>query len=500
MIPFSYKGGVILKIRNYEDLVSHGNIQTRKDILDILNAGLEAIDTERKTKEAVRIEGGKLIVGGAEYEPPDDPQSGLAVYDLNEVDHIWVIGFGKGVYESAKALEEILGDRLTGGELIVKHGDPTTLQKIHVTPGGHPVPDEGCVEGCRRILELSKKVTERDIVFTISANGISSLLTMPIPELTLEEVQRITEVIQIEKGVSTRELNKVRNHVDMMKGGRVSRYFKKAQMIHLNLISLKGGGGGSEANLSGYEGLMRGNIWLHALPEGSTFQEAVDVLHEAGAWEDMSQNVQNYLLSAPIENETVKYEEFHTFRFRVFGIMTGNSSHMAAAKKKAVELGYSPLVLAQGLQAEAAQAGYYSMSVARSCAGSGEPIKPPCCIFTTGELLVSCGKDPGVGGRNQEYILAAATRMHLSPKTVIAAVDTDGTDGPGGFIADDAPNCLAGAIADISTMAEADALGLDISQALRTHNTSPIHWKMKNGIVTDQAISIGDFGIILIPE
>ena len=489
-----------MKIKNYDRLVSHGNVQGRKDILEILNAALTAIDPAERTRAAVRMEGNKLFVGGPEFEAPGDPNSGLAVYDLDKIENIWVIGFGKGVQDSAMALEEILGDRLSGGELIIKHGDPNILTKIHVTHGAHPVPDEGCVEGCKRIIELSKKVTERDLVFSISANGISSLLTLPVPGITLEEVQKITSVIQIEKGVSTRELNKIRNHVDMMKGGRVSRYFKKAQMVHLLLIGLQSGGGGSEVVLSGYEQTLRGNIWLHTLCEGSTFQDALGVLKEFDAWDDMPQSVLDYLQLAPEENETVKYEEFHTFPSRIFGIMTGMGSHMAAAKAKARELGYETLTLASGLQAEAAQAAYYTMSVARSCANNGEPAKAPCCIFTSGELLVSCGENPGVGGRNQEYVLAAATRMHLSPKSVIAAVDTDGTDGPGGFIAEDAPQCLAGAIADISTATDAQKLGLDITEALRTHNTSHVHWKLDNAIVTDQAISLGDIGILLIQK
>ena len=489
-----------MKIKNYDRLVSHGNIKGRKDILEILNAALEAIDPAERTKAAVRIEGNRLIVGGPAFEAPGDPNSGLAVYELDAIDNIWVIGFGKGVQDSAKALEEILGDKLTGGELIVKHGDPNTLEKIHVTYGAHPVPDEGCVEGCRRILALSEKVTEKDLVFSISANGISSLLTLPVPGITLEEVQKITSIIQIEKGVSTRELNKVRNHVDMMKGGRVSRYFKKAQMVHLLLIGLQSGGGGSEVVLNGYEQIMRGNIWLHTLCEGSTFQDAIGVLRENDAWDDMPQSVLDYLQAAPEENETVKYDEFHTFPSRVFGIMSGMGSHIASAIAKAQALGYNTLDLVSGLQAEAAQAAYYSMAIARSCANKGAPVKTPCCIFTSGELLVTCGENPGVGGRNQEYVLAAATRMHLSPHSVIAAVDTDGTDGPGGFIAEDAPVCLAGAIADSTTVIEAEKLGLDITEALRTHNTSHIHWRLDNGIVTEQAISLGDIGILLIQE
>ena len=167
---------------------------------DIMEAGLEAIDSAQRTKEIVRIESGKLVVGGTAYECKGDPQSGISHYDLDEIENIYVVGCGKGAQHTAKALEEILGDRLTAGEMILKHGDPYDFRTIHVTHGGHPVPDEGCVEGCHRILELSKRVTENDLVFTIAANGVSSLLTMPVPQVSLEDVKRVTEIIQIEKG------------------------------------------------------------------------------------------------------------------------------------------------------------------------------------------------------------------------------------------------------------------------------------------------------------
>lgn len=69
----------------------------------------------------------------------------------------------------------------------------------------------------------------------------------------------------------------------------------------------------------------------------------------------------------------------------------------------------------------------------------------PVVLMSSGENVVTVGKESGVGGRNQEYCLSAALKIDGSEKVVIGAVDTDGTDGPGGFRLDGAPNCLAGA-------------------------------------------------------
>jgi glycerate-2-kinase len=99
--------------------------------------------------------------------------------------------------------------------------------------GGHPAPDDDCVRGCEKILALAKGLTERDLVFTCVANGVSSLLTLPASGLTLGDLRKTTLVTQIERGMPTRELNPIRNHLDRMKGGRISSYFHPAQMIHI---------------------------------------------------------------------------------------------------------------------------------------------------------------------------------------------------------------------------------------------------------------------------
>ena len=85
-------------------------------------------------------------------------------------------------------------------------------------------------------MEFARDLTEQDLVFTCVANGVSSLLTLPAPGLSLEDLRRTTLVTQIERGMSTRELNPIRNHLDRMKGGRISRYFHPARMIHIIAI------------------------------------------------------------------------------------------------------------------------------------------------------------------------------------------------------------------------------------------------------------------------
>ena len=82
--------------------------------------------------------------------------------------------------------------RLTGGCVIAKHGDEQILERVEVVYGAHPAPDEGCVDGCRRILQLCEGLQAEDLVFTVVGNGVSSLLTLPAPPLTIEDLHVVT--------------------------------------------------------------------------------------------------------------------------------------------------------------------------------------------------------------------------------------------------------------------------------------------------------------------
>ena len=177
-----------MRILNAEVLTSHGNVRGRKALVEILEAGLRAADPYLNTLKLLRVEGNKLVVGHPDFEPAGSPRGGEEVFDLGEVGRIYVFGAGKGVQRVARAVEEVLGDRLAGGHVIAKHDDELILERIGVSYGAHPVPDEGCVRGCQRILEMCRGLRREDLVLTIAANGVSALLTLPAPGVSLREV------------------------------------------------------------------------------------------------------------------------------------------------------------------------------------------------------------------------------------------------------------------------------------------------------------------------
>ena len=477
------------RILNPESLSGHENVRGRQAMVQILEAGLRAADPYTNTRRMLRVEGSRLIVGHADYVPPGAPWTTEQVFDLDRVGRILVLGAGKGIQRVAKAIEDVLGDRITGGHVIDKRGGELILERVGVTFGAHPVPDEGCVEGCRRILEWTRNLSEDDLVFTVVANGVSSLLTLPVPGVSLQDVRETTRLMQIERGAPTWDLNAIRNHLDQMKGGRLSRHLQPAQAVHI-LTHFP----------QPYRFFMHENIWLHSLPEGSTFARAIQMLEKWDAWEHVPVSVREHLCRADPAQETVKAQEFQRMRACFYAVMPRNLGMLPAAKAKAEELGFHVLILSTWLHAEASQTALVMADIANTVERHGLPVEPPCVLLSGGEMLVTVGQEHGMGGRNQEYSVAAALRITGSENIVMGSVDSDGTDGPGhqfveGF--DDIP-VLSGGIVDGKTAQRARDAGIDLWDALKRHHTSPALYGLDSGVVVSHNVSLTDLTVTLV--
>ena len=308
----------------------------------------------------------------------------------------------------------------------------------------------------------------------------------------MEDLRRTTLATQIERGMTTRELSPIRNHLDRMKGGRISQYIHPAKMVHI--LSIDPGE---------YDQLMHRNFWLHTLPDSTTFQEAMASLRHYDALEAIPPAVRKYLEQGDPQQETPKARDFEKMSFRVFGLMPGyrQSGKLGPAMRKAEEMGFRAFLLADELvELEASQAGTYLASIANTVERRGQPFEPPCALFSSGELVVTVGQEKGIGGRNQELALSAALRIAGSENIVIASVDTDGTDGPGSQYSGGPAEipCLAGGMVDGRTLDSAKKAGIDVVEALRRHNTTPALLKLNSGVVASPNISLIDLTVAII--
>lgn len=484
------------RIVNAETLTGHGHVEGRRALLEILESGLRAADPYYATLAMLHLEGDILTVGKELYTPPGTPLPGPEVIDLRSVKRIFVFGAGKGINRAALALEEVLGDRLTGGHVIDKHGTPHQLKRVGVTYGAHPIPDEGCAQGCRRILGMAQDLRPDDLVFTLMGNGIGSLLTLPAPGLTIEDVRQVVYAFQIEKGGPTVDLVPIRNHLDAIKGGKLTRAMQPARVVHIIAFYRP----------PTYADMLRNPLfrWLHTLPDESTNANAIASLKKYDLWDEVPASVRDYLLHADPAQETLKVAEFEALRQRVFFIFPPELGMVPAAKRKAEALGFPTHVLFNNytMKVEASQLGRIVANLALHTELDGDPFRPPCVLISTGEMLVTVGKETGMGGRNQEYILAAALEIGATEHVVMGSVDSDGTDGPGHQFVDDEEYAkipvLTGGIVDSSTLRRAQEQGIDLAAALKGHDTSPALYTLGDGIVAIAGMSMADLSVTLI--
>ena len=487
-----------MRIKNKEALTSHGNLTGRRIVADLLDAGLDALDPYLRVKQLVEVRADGIYLHVDGFTMRGDPQSGDAFYPFTDYDRIFVIGAAKGVQRAALALEEVLGDHLTAGHVIAKHGEEIVCKRIGVTLAGHPVPDAACVEGCQKIEALVKNATERDLIFTVFGSGCGSLFTYPAEGITIDEIASFTHMMQIEKGVPTSDLNQIRTHIDRFKGGRIARMMRRATVV--NLVTADPAKLSTPVLRVSYFEMLAKNTFFPTIATASTYADCIAILHKWDAWERTPESIKKHLLAGNDATENMGTCEYESLGNRFFGLIFKDATVYPTVRKKAAELGLPCVMLNEYMEAEAREAGFVDGNLALCASRMGEPFKAPIVLMSSGENVVTVGGECGIGGRNQEYCLAAALKIAGSEKIVVGAVDTDGTDGPGGLAIDGAPSCLSGAVVDGFTASDAKAVGIDLWDSLKTHGTSEPLWKLNSAVIAETGVSALDLRIIYIGE
>ena len=102
------------------------------------------------------------------------------------------------------------------------------------------------------------------------------------------------------------------------------------------------------------------------------------------------------------------------------------------------------------------------------------PVAPPACVIAGGETTVTV-RGRGVGGRCQEFTLAAALALEGTDGVVALAAGTDGTDGP---------TEAAGAVADGETARRARQHGDDPRRRLDDNDSNPVFADLGDLVIT----------------
>jgi glycerate 2-kinase len=361
----------------------------------------------------------------AAADPEDAVRRHLKKLKTSQYRHIYVVGGGKAGASMARAVERSLGPRITAGLVNVKDGHTARLRRIELNECGHPVPDARGIAGAERIARIAASAQADDLVLCLISGGASALLPLPAPPVTLEEKQSVTRLL-LACGATIHEINAVRKHISLIKGGQLARLAAPATVESLLLSDVIGDdldviGSGPTA------------------PDASTFTSAAGILAKYGIAGRVPASVRQRLAQGEPETPKPGDPIFRRVRNTIVG---SNRLALDAAARKATELGYKALVLASAIEGETRDIAGMHAAIAREIVQTGRPAKPPACIITGGETTVTL-KGEGLGGRNQEFVLAAAMGIAGLPGVVVFSAGTDGTDGP---------TDAAGAIADGDTL------------------------------------------------
>ena len=479
-------------ITNRAELLSHGDRAGRALALDVLEGGLAAADPYQKTLELIRRDGDTLSIGH-----PDMDVSGFGeeTVDLSKIEHVYVIGAGKAVQRQAEALEHLLGDRLTAGAVTVKHGEGNRLGKIEVTEAAHPVPDDNSVAGARKVLALADRAGPDDLVFTLFSDGASSLFAHPAEGLTLDDVRAVF-FLGIKYG-SQQLIHRVMPYFSAVNSGRILTRVHPARTV--NLIMQVG-------LFPRWRGTFPAQgSWVPSWPPGPRrMAEATGELRAVPWWDELPPAVRDLLERADERYELPDRAAFERMRFSYWQPID-TLGMVEGARKRAEELGLKGVVLAHHLAALSSAAASVLSQIAHECEQHGRPFEPPVALITGGHLDVPTGGARGIGGRNQEFALLWAQALGgprlASKRVVVAAIDSDGTDGPGTQHADGfgARIEMAGGVVDGYTMEEAAGIGLDVEAELRDHNSTIALMKLKSAIHTgNTGACLGDLRVAIV--
>ncbi len=362
------------------------------DLREILAAGLAAADPADAVRRSLRVDGGSISAGGRTFE----------------AESVSVVAAGKAAGAMARAAVEVLGEKVSGGILVTKDDHDPGPEVLETVFSSHPEPDERGVEAARRVQELAESLGEDDLLLALVSGGASALLADPEPPIELADLKELTSDL-LKSGADIGEINTVRKHVSVLKGGGLVRLASPAPTVALLLSDVVGDEPSSIAS-----GLTA--------PDPTTLESTRRVLerYEIEPPESIAAHLQS-AEETPASDDPI-FEN-------VVNCICGGGWHAAeAAAKKAGELGYAPLLLTTTLTGDALGAASMYAAIIREVLASGNPAPPPCAIVSGGEATVTV-RGSGTGGPNQEFVLALAVELDGVEGWAAFSSDTDGNDG-----------------------------------------------------------------------
>ena len=375
----------------------------KKTLEDIFMAGVKAVDPERAIQKYVRRQGNQLFVGDCSY-------------GLNSYRKIFLFGAGKGTAPMAKALEDILGEWLTNGLIIVKYGHGIPLEKTQILEAGHPIPDKAGLEATEELLKQTQECTEDDLILCVFTGGGSALLPAPTFPLTLDEKQETTHLL-LECGATINEINAIRKHLSRSKGGRLAKEAYPATIVSLLLSDVIG---------DRLDVIASGPT----VPDESTYSDCIKIIDRYKLSDRLPKSVTDHFIKGAAGSLPETPKPGDPVFSKVQNLIVGNNREsLLAAKERAISLGYNTIILSSQIEGEAREVAHVFAAIGKEISQANLPISSPACVIAGGETTVSI-QGRGKGGRSQELALACAIAIDGWEGISLLSAGTDGTDGP----------------------------------------------------------------------
>lgn len=405
----------------------------RNDAYLIMSEAISAVDPSSCVYRAVKKEDDTIVINSTSYE-------------LSKYERIFAIAFGKAATSMSKAIEDILGDSLTSGIAVTKHGFAAPLRKMTVYEAGHPIPDDNSIAAGKTIYSFLEGTGPKDLIIFLISGGGSSLITYPRKGVSVTDVVKLTDGL-MRSGATIDELNTIRKHLCLIKGGGLAKIAYPSESISLILSDVVG---------DPLDVIASGPT----VPDRSSFADFSEIVERynlslspavAGLLED---GLEGVIEETPKAGASVFEKTSHH-------LVGNNALALLEAKSKASELGYNTMLLTSSIIGEAREAGKFFAAIAREERLREDPLPLPACILAGGETTVTM-KGKGPGGRCQEMALSFGIEVSGLEGVLLLAAGTDGNDGT---------TDSAGAFADGDTVRKGKDLQIDARHELYKNNS-----------------------------
>lgn len=462
------------KIRNRDQILSHGDVESRRIVLDITEKTLQKLDARGRIKSIMRLDGDMLHIG-------------VKSWDLSKKRNVYLLGAGKACNHMAMAVDEILGNRLTRGIAIVKIAEETDVfNKTEVYVGGHPLPNKEGYRACLKMLELVDNAGTDDLFIVVISGGSSALMSCPIKGVSLEDEIVVTDVM-LKSGADIYEINAIRRHISQFNGGMLAKRIEArgAELIGFGISDGVGSPATDDIRIpyAAYKSTPMG-------PDTTTLEDARRVIRDYNVADRLPKNVVDYLINVGPEGETPK-----AFPNNTYYLINTLPDSCIYAKRFAEEMGIHAVILTSYLEGESRDVGTVFASIAREIQAYGNPVSAPCMVLASGEAttkILDNSEITGHGGPSQEETLSFAFTADKAKGVCLLSIDSEGTDGT---------TPVAGGITDSQSLKAARSKGIDVFAALRGHACYEALSAMDDVVFTgNTGTNLCDFNIMYVPK